>query len=57
MNMKPLKRLFTDHWEAKLLSLVLAFVLWAVVRKSLEATGSPPRTGRPAVHFELSRER
>lgn len=31
------------HWQAKLLSLLLALLVWAVARKSIEATDSPSR--------------
>jgi hypothetical protein len=41
--MKKLARLVTHHWQAKLLTLLLALMLWAVARKSIEATGSPSR--------------
>lgn len=32
-----------NNWLAKVLSLVLALILWAVIRKSLEPTTSPSR--------------
>ena len=41
--MKILKRLLLQHWFAKLVSLVLAITLWAVIRKSIETTTSPSR--------------
>ena len=41
--MKKPVRLLTHHWQAKLLSLLLALLVWAVARKSIEATDSPSR--------------
>jgi hypothetical protein len=45
--MKNLVSLVSRHWQAKLISLVLALLVWAVVQKSVqrspEATGSPSR--------------
>jgi len=39
--MKKLVLRVVDHWEAKLLTLALAVLVWAVIRKSIEATASP----------------
>ncbi len=39
-----------NNWLAKVLSLVLALILWAVIRKSLEPTTSPSR-----FQFELEK--
>ena len=55
--MNKLKRLVTNHWQAKLISLALALVLWAVVRKSLEATVSPSKRPGPDAHFDISTKR
>ena len=41
--MKKLASLVSHHWQAKLISLVLTLLVWAVVRKSQEATDSPSR--------------
>jgi hypothetical protein len=59
--MKKLLHLITHHWQAKLVSLALAFVLWAVVRKNTE-TGwrSKFRFERPAgpeLKFDISTDR
>ena len=55
--MKKLNRLFTNHWQAKLVSLALALVLWAVVKKSQEATGSLFRRSGPEAKFDISTKR
>ena len=55
--MKKLKRLVTNHWQAKLISLALALVLWAVVRKSPGVTDSPSRRAGPEAHFDISTKR
>ena len=47
--MKQILGLLANHWLAKLLSLVLAVTLWAVVRKNVAATNSPSR-----FQFEVS---
>ena len=52
--MKKLRHHITSHWQAKLISLALALVLWAVVRKSLEATGSPSKRSGPEAKFDIS---
>jgi len=36
-----LKSLLLEHWVAKIVSLVLAVTLWAVIKKNLETIGSP----------------
>ena len=54
--MKQLKRLVTNHWQAKLISLALALVLWAVVKKSQEATGSLFRRSGPEAKFDISQQ-
>ena len=42
--------LITNHWLAKLMSLLLAVTLWAVIRSSVKATGSPSR-----IQFETTK--
>ena len=37
--MKPI----LNNWVAKVVSLVLAVILWSVIRQRLETTGSPSR--------------
>jgi hypothetical protein len=59
--MKNLVRI-ASHWEAKLLTLALAVLVWAVIRKSIEATASPSNRFRfearePADRFEFSKKR
>jgi hypothetical protein len=39
-----------NNWVAKLLSLVLAVILWSVIRQSLATTGLPSR-------FQFERDR
>ena len=34
-------KVILNNWLAKLLSLVLAVILWSVIHRSLETTGSP----------------
>ena len=41
--MLKLLGLLTNHWLAKLLSLLLAVTLWAVIRSNVKATNSPSR--------------
>jgi hypothetical protein len=41
--MNKLRRLLTRHWQAKLLTLLLALLLWAVARKSIGVTDSLSR--------------
>ena len=41
--MKTLKNLILLHWVAKLVALVLAVTLWAVIKKSILTTGSPSK--------------
>jgi hypothetical protein len=36
-------KLMLNNWVAKVLSLVLAVILWSVIHKSLETTTSPSR--------------
>ena len=36
-------KVILNNWPAKLLALVLAVILWAVIKKSLEPTTSPSR--------------
>lgn len=36
-----LKSLLLEHWVAKIVSLVLAVTLWAVIKRNIETTGSP----------------
>ena len=50
-----------SHWEAKLLTLALAVLVWAVIRKSIEATASPSNRFRfearePGDRFEFSKK-
>ena len=40
-KMQNLFGLITNHWLAKLLSLLLAVTLWAVIRSSVRETNSP----------------
>jgi hypothetical protein len=40
--------LVANHWVAKLLSLLLALALWAVIRKNITATALPSR-----IQFEV----
>ena len=40
--------LVANHWVAKLLSLLLALALWAVIRKNIIATALPSR-----IQFEV----
>jgi len=44
--------LVANHWLAKILSLLLALALWAVIRKNITATNLPARfqfeVGTPA---------
>ncbi len=42
--------LILNNWPAKLLALVLAVILWSLIRRSLETTGSPS-----SFAFELKR--
>ena len=55
--MKKLRHHITSHWQAKLTSLALALVLWAVVRKSPGVTDSPSRRAGPEAHFDISTKR
>ena len=48
--MKKLAAIFVRHWQAKILTLALALLVWALVRKNIEPTGSPSR-------FQLDSER
>ena len=41
--MSQLLGLITNHWLAKLLSLLLALTLWAVIRSSVRETVSPSK--------------
>ena len=41
--MQNILGLITNHWLAKLLSLLLAVTLWAVIRSSVRETNSPSR--------------
>ena len=41
--MQNILGLLTHHWLAKVLSLLLAMTLWAVIRSSLKETRSPSR--------------
>ena len=43
-------KLILNNWVAKLLSLVLAVILWSVIHRSLETTGSPS-----SFEFELEK--
>lgn len=43
-------KLILNNWLAKVVSLVLAVILWSVIRKSLETTTSPSR-----FQFELEK--
>ena len=36
-------KVILNNWLAKILALVLAVILWAVIKKSLEPTTSPSR--------------
>ena len=38
-----MKDLILNNWGAKIVSLALAVVLWAVIRKNIETTPSPSR--------------
>jgi hypothetical protein len=42
--------LIANHWVAKLLSLVLAVTLWAVIRRNITATTMPSR-----IQFEVTK--
>ncbi len=41
--MQNILGLIINHWLAKLLSLLLAMTLWAVIRSSVKETGLPAR--------------
>ena len=41
--MKTLIHLLLHHWLAKLVSLVLAVVLWGVIKKSIQTTVAPSK--------------
>ncbi len=41
--MKTLLHLLLHHWLAKLVSLVLAVVLWGVIKKSIQTTVTPSK--------------
>jgi len=55
-----MKSLILQNWQAKSVSLVLALVLWMVIRKSIEATTLPSRIQfqpqKPNFQFEISRD-
>ena len=55
-----MKSLILNNWQSKLVSLVLAVVMWAVIRKSIETTSLPSRIEFEAqkqnFQFELSRD-
>ena len=38
-----MKKLILNNWLAKCVSLALAIVLWAVIKKSIETTPSPSK--------------
>ena len=42
-KMQNILGLITNHWLAKLMSLLLAVTLWAVIRSSVKETNSPSR--------------
>jgi YbbR domain-containing protein len=54
--MKKLNRLMTHHWQAKVLSFLLALLVWAVARKSIEATGSHSKSSAET-KFDISTRR
>ena len=39
-----MKKLILNNWLAKCVSLALAIVLWAVIKKSIETSSTPNRT-------------
>jgi YbbR domain-containing protein len=48
-------KLILNNWLAKVLSLVLALILWSVIRKSLGPTISPSRSVEDRFQFDSSR--
>jgi hypothetical protein len=53
-----MKKLLVQHWLAKLVTLALAVVVWAVIKKSIETTAlrsSPPPPA--SQYFDLSIDR
>jgi hypothetical protein len=53
MTKKPL----IQHWFAKVVTLALAVVVWAVIKKSIETTASRSSTPPASQYFDLSIDR
>ncbi len=48
-----LKRIFLHNWRAKLMSLVVAFAVWYLIKKNVESAQEQWRYGRPVSAFDL----
>ncbi len=51
-----LKRLFLEHWQRKLVSLILAVIIWLLVYGSLPAEKTSRFTGTMTEEFALPKD-
>ncbi len=47
------KRIFLHNWRAKLMSLVVAFAVWYLIRKNVESAQERWHYNRPVSAFDL----